>query len=80
MNGIGNGPVVALAFLSSFAVSGSALLDFLVRALVMVAVALLGKGVDVLVKRAAARRRERWRARALAAETELKKLRDGDAD
>lgn len=65
MNGIGNGPVVALSFLSSFTVGGQALTDLVVRVLVMLLVALLGKGVDVLVKLYLEHRRERRRARAL---------------
>jgi hypothetical protein len=75
MNGFGNGPVAALAFLSSFAVSGA---DLLARLVVMLLVAALGKGIDVLIKQYRAARRESWRRRALKAETELAKLK-GDA-
>lgn len=77
-NGIGNGPVAALALLSSFGVSGTALLDFVVRALVMILVGLLGKGVDVLFKLYLERRRERRRARALEAEKRPAELKSGE--
>jgi hypothetical protein len=69
MNGIGNGPVVALSFLSSFTVGGQALADLVVRALVMLLVALLGKAADLGFKLYLERRRERRRKRALDAES-----------
>lgn len=71
MNGIGNGPVAAMAFGASFVVGGA---DILVRLLVMLVVALLGKVVDVLVKNRRTRRREQWRQRAVSAERELRAL------
>ncbi|HEX8500778.1 MAG TPA: hypothetical protein VF659_09315 [Pyrinomonadaceae bacterium] len=78
MTGIGNGSVAVLSFLSSFTVGGQALLDLVVRVLVMFLVAMLGKAVDVLFKLYLERRRERRRARAIRAGREPAGLK-GDA-
>ncbi|HZT60992.1 MAG TPA: hypothetical protein VFA21_20475 [Pyrinomonadaceae bacterium] len=75
-HGIGNAPVVALAFVSSLFGAGvftsvAPLAGSLLAALL---VGLLSKGVDILVKHWFAYRRERWRVRALEAEAELAEL------
>lgn len=74
MNGIGNGPLAVLVFASSFGVSGTAVIDFAVRVLVMLLVALAGKALDNAMKN----RRERWRRRALKAEERLAELKSAE--
>ena len=74
-NGIGNAPVAALAFL---AFSGAEAVphvgSIFISILVALVAALLGKGVDVLVKNWLASRRDQWRKRALEAEAKLAEL------
>ncbi len=73
-----NGVNVPLAVLTFFAGAGASLGGILLSLLAAIFVPTLGKVVDAAVRAWIAERNNRWRERAIAAEAEIKRLKDAE--